>query len=174
MSIVAILGAIAAVLLIVLVRMQQAANAARDITEAASDMRGMFRGWAWRRKANQNPLDLVTDPREAAACMLVAVAEYDGNMTDTEKAAIVAEMGKAFGATRKQGEELLAHARFLVRDHRDPANVFRKLGPKAKATLGAEERQQLVDMLTSIATTDGKPSDALLHDIETLRRSLFA
>lgn len=47
-------------------------------------MRGMFRGRASRRKANQNPLDLIADPREAAACMMVVVAKSDGNMTDAE------------------------------------------------------------------------------------------
>lgn len=137
-------------------------------------MRGMFRGRASRRKANQNPLDLIADPREAAACMMVVVAESDGNMTDAEKSAIVTEMAKAFGATRKQGEEMLAHARFLARDQRDTANVFRRLATVTKTKLGAEERQQLVDMLVEIARTDGEPAEAIVRDIEAFRRQLFA
>lgn len=83
-------------------------------------------------------------------------------------------MAKAFGATRKQGEEMLAHARFLARDQRDPANAFRRLATVTKTKLGAEERQQLVDMLVEIARTDGEPAEAIVRDIEAFRRQLFA
>ena len=50
MHILAILGTVLAVLLFVLFRMQQAANAARDLADAADEARGFFRRWGWRRK----------------------------------------------------------------------------------------------------------------------------
>ena len=46
MHILAAVGAVLGVLVIVLFRMQQAANAARDIADVADDARGMFRRWA--------------------------------------------------------------------------------------------------------------------------------
>jgi hypothetical protein len=66
MHILAILGAVLGVLLFVLFRMQQAANAARDIADVADEARGLFRRWGWRRKHLAHPLDAVDDAREAA------------------------------------------------------------------------------------------------------------
>lgn len=60
MHILAILGAVAGVLLFALFRMQQAANAARDIADAADEARGLFRRWGWRRKHAKHLFDLST------------------------------------------------------------------------------------------------------------------
>jgi uncharacterized membrane protein YebE (DUF533 family) len=99
MHILAALGAVLAVLVIVLFRMQQAANAARDIADVANDARGLFRRWSWRRKHAKHPLDTIDDARETAAAMMVAIAQSDGSITERERTAITAEMTKRFGAT---------------------------------------------------------------------------
>ena len=174
MSIVAILGAVFAALLFVLFRMQQATHAARDIAEGVQEARGLFRGWAWRRKMNRNPLDLIEDPREAAAVLLTVTAEFDGNLTDTERQTIVAEMAKTFGATQKQGEELLALARFTARDLRDPANVYRRLAPNLVTSLSPAERAQVVGMVEAVAAADGPVGETLQRDIAVLRELLAA
>jgi uncharacterized tellurite resistance protein B-like protein len=126
MHILAVLGSVLAVLVIVLIRMQQAANAARDIAEAADDARGFFRRWGWRRKLIKHPLDAVDDPREAATVMMVAAAQSDGSITDREHLAITAEITKHFGATLSQADQLTARARWVVKDRHDAGEVFRK------------------------------------------------
>ena len=85
MHILAILGAVLGVVLFMLFRMQQAANAARDIADAADEARGFFRRWGWRRKQATNPLDTIDDAREAAAAMMVATAQSDGSITERER-----------------------------------------------------------------------------------------
>ena len=172
MHILAILGAIAGVLLFVLFRMQQAANAARDIADVAGEAHGFFRRLGWRRKHARNPLDTIDDAREAAVAMMVATAQADGSITERERGAITAEIAARFGATRQQAEELFARARWLVQDRTDPSEVFRRLTPLILRTCGPVERSDLIEMLGAIANADGRSDDVLMQDIARLTHSL--
>jgi uncharacterized tellurite resistance protein B-like protein len=172
MHIIAILGAILGVALLVLMRMQQAASAARDIADAADDARGLFRRWGWRRKLAKNPLDTVDDAREAAAVMMVVTAQSDGSVTERERAAIIAAMARYFGATQQQAEELLARGRWLVQDRNDPGEVFRRLTPLIQRTCGPTERSDLIAMLGAVAQVDNKGDDVVLQDIARLAHNL--
>src|SRR5262245_8846938 len=172
MHILAAIGAVLGVLIFVLFRMQQAANAARDIADAADDARGLFRRWGWRRKLAKNSLDTVDDAREAAAAMMVATAQSDGGITERERAAITAEMVRRFGATAQQAEELFARARWLVQDRNDAGEVYRRLTPLIKRACGPAERSDLIDMLRAVADADGRTDDVVAHDIAQLTHTL--
>jgi uncharacterized tellurite resistance protein B-like protein len=172
MHILAALGAVLGVLLFVLFRMQAAANAARDIAGAADEARGLFRRWGWRRKLAKNPLDTIDDARDAAAAMMVAVAQSDGSITERERMAITADMVKRFGATQPQAEELFARARWAVQDRNDAAEVFRRLTPLVQRTCGPTERSDLIEMLGNIAAAHGTADAILTQDITRLEHSL--
>lgn len=172
MHILAILGAVVGVLLLVLFRMQQAANAARDVVDVADDARGLLRRWSWRRKHAKHPLDTIDDAREAAAAMMVVTAQADGSMTERERVAIAAEMTRRFGATPEQAEQLLARARWLVQDRSDPGEVFRRLTPLILRTCGPTERSDLVEMLGVVAGADGKADAVVTQDIARLTYNL--
>jgi uncharacterized tellurite resistance protein B-like protein len=172
MHIIAIIGAVLGVAALVLFRMQQAANAARDIADAADDARGLFRRWDWRRRHLKSPLDAVDDAREAAAAMMVAAAQCDGGITERERAAIAAEMSKHFGATERQAEELLSRARWLVQDRTDAGEVFRRLTPLIVRTCGPTERSDLIAMLQAVARAEGSSNEVLAQDISRLAYNL--
>ena len=172
MHIIAIIGAVLGVAALILFRMQQAANAARDIADAADEARGLFRRWGWRRKQLKSPLDAVDDAREAAAVMMVAAAQSDGAITERERAAITAEMAKRFRATERQADELLARARWLVQERNDAGEVFRRLTPLIQRSCGPTERADLIEMLEAVAQADGRSDDVLAQDIAWLNRNL--
>jgi uncharacterized tellurite resistance protein B-like protein len=172
MHILAALGAVLGVLLFVLFRMQQAANAARDVADAADEARGFFRRWAWRRRHAKHPLDTIDDAREAAAAMMVATAQSDGAITEREGQAIAAEMCKHFGATPTQAAELLARARWLVKDGADPGEVYRRLTPLILRTCGRPERSDLIEMLRNVANADGRVDEVVSQDIAKLTYNL--
>ncbi|HXE87666.1 MAG TPA: TerB family tellurite resistance protein [Hyphomicrobiaceae bacterium] len=172
MHIIAIIGAVLGAAALILFRMQQAANAARDIADAADEARGLFRRWGWRRRQLKSPLEAVEDAREAAAVMMVAAAQSDGAITERERAAIAAEMVKHFGATERQAEELLARARWLVQDRTDAGEVFRRLTPVIVRTCGVTERADLIGMLQAVAAVDGRSDEVLAQDISRLTYSL--
>jgi uncharacterized tellurite resistance protein B-like protein len=172
MHILAILGAVIGVLLFALFRMQQAANATRDIVDAADEARGLFRRWSWQRKHARHPLDMVEDAREAAAAMMVVVAQSDGGITERERAAITGEMMKRFGATSDQADALFARARWLVKDSADAGEVFRRLTPVIQRTCGAPERSDLIEMLDAVARADSTSDDIVTQDIAKFARTL--
>jgi uncharacterized tellurite resistance protein B-like protein len=172
MHILAILGAIVGVLLFALFRMQQAANATRDIVDAADEARGLFRRWGWRRKHARHVLDTVDDAREAAAAMMVAVAQSDGGITERERVAVTDEMVKRFDATPDQAEALFARARWLVKDSADAGEVFRRLTPVIQRTCGPTERSDLIKMLDAVASADGAADNIVAQDIAKFARTL--
>ena len=172
MHILAAIGAVLGVLIVVLFRMQQAANAARDIADAADGARGFFRRWGWRRKHLKNPLDAIDDAREAAAAMMVVTAQSDGAISERERTTITAEMMKRFGATPKQAEELLARARWLVQDRNEAGEVYRRLTPLIQRTCGPIERSDLIEMLGAVAGADGEADAVVAQDLAWLTRNL--
>lgn len=172
MHILAILGAVVGVLLFALFRMQQAANATRDIVDAADEARGLFRRWSWRRKHAKHLLDTVDDAREAAAAMMVVVAQSDGSITERERTAITSEMVQRFGATPDQAEALFARARWLVKDSADAGEVFRRLTPVIHRTCGATERSDLIAMLEAVSGADKSADDIVTQDIARFARVL--
>jgi len=172
MHILAAIGAGLGVALLILWRMQQASNAVRDVANAADDVRGFFRRWAWRRKADTNPLDAIEDAREAAVVMMIVVAQADGALTERERLAILAQMSEHFGATSRQSEELLARGRWLVQDKADPAEIFRRLTPTIRKSCGPKEQQDLLAMLRTVAAADGTVDEGVKHDIANLAHVL--
>jgi uncharacterized tellurite resistance protein B-like protein len=172
MHILAGLVAAIGVVLAILWRIQQASHAVRDIGEAADDARGFFRRWSWRRKTSVNPLDLVTDPREAATAMMAAVAEADGALTERERVAILRFVVEKFGATPSQAEELLAQARWLIKDRSDLGETFRRLLPPIRKTCSKQEQQDLVAILQTVAAANGPADQTVSQDIKWLTQTI--
>ena len=104
--------------------------------------------------------------------MMVATAQFDGDITERERQAITAQMCSRFGASTAQAEELLARARWLVKDRVDPAEVYRRLTPLILRTCGATERSDLIEMLDKVARADGKVDEVLSHDIAKLTHAM--
>jgi uncharacterized tellurite resistance protein B-like protein len=154
-AIVSVLGIIG----VILWRLHMATEAAKGLAETASDARGLVRRWRWQRKLASNPLDLIQDPREAAVAMMVAVAQSDGAMTDRERQVIVTELVARIGATERQAEELLAHGRWLTRDVRDIDHCFDKLAPLIKRQCSPEQHRDVLEMLLSVASVEGRPGE---------------
>jgi uncharacterized tellurite resistance protein B-like protein len=167
------LGALAT-LGVILWRVHLAAEAAKGLADSAEAAHGMFRRWRWRRQALIDPLAQVEDPREAAAAMMVAVAQSDGALTERERHAILAEMTRRFRATSHQAGELLARARWIVRDVRDVDRGLDRLRPVVARTLAASERRELIQMLEIVAAAELTSGSIERGAIRRLARALEA
>ncbi len=172
MHILGLLLAAIGVIGVVLWRMQQAANATRDLADAAGEVRGLVRGWQWRRKAHVHPLDLVDDPREAAVVLMASVAQADAAISERERAAIVQLIKQHFGATDAQADELLARARWLIRETTDPAEVMRRMTRVVREKIGHAERGELLQMLDAVSAADGRQDETVAQDIRRFGKSL--
>lgn len=166
--ILAVLGAAG----VVLWRLYMATEAARGLADAANNAHGFFRRLGWRRKFAKSNLDLVQDPREAAAAMMVALAQSDGAMTERERRVILSAMVQRLGTSGQQTEELLAHGRWLVRDVGEAGNCFSKLAPPVKRTCSREQIGELLEMLEDVATAEGPPGGVEAAALKQLRTAL--
>jgi uncharacterized tellurite resistance protein B-like protein len=144
-----LLGALAT-LGVILWRLHMAAEAAKGLAESTEAARGVVRRWRWRRKVSADSLAQVEDPREAAAAMMVAVAQSDGALTERERQAVLTQITTRFGATAGQAEDLLARARWIVRDVHDVDRALTCLTPVVARTLLASERRELLQMLEAV------------------------
>ncbi|MCH9809523.1 MAG: TerB family tellurite resistance protein [Alphaproteobacteria bacterium] len=166
----ALLGVIG-VIAVVLWRLNQAADVARGVGDAVDDVHGAWRRWSWRRKSSVDQLRDVDDPRVAAAVMMVAVAEYDGALTEAERQTMIQQMGEVFGASHKQAEELVAHARWLNRNGGDIGSLFLKLTPVVSDKCGPKERRELIAMLRQVDSS-GSTSEVPTEQIAKLEAQL--
>jgi len=167
-GLVALIGVVA----LVLYRLHMAAEAAKGLGEAAGEVRGLFRRAAWRKRTNVDQLAAVDDARLAAVAMMAALAESDGAMTEPERQRIEGYATDVLGADAKLATELLAHARWLVRDIRDVDEALRKLTPVIKRSCTAQQVTELLDMLDRVAAVSGAPGGIERRALERLGRAL--
>lgn len=172
MHMLAFLVGLAATIGVVLWRLNSAADAAKGLIQTAADIHGAVRRSRWRRKAGRDPLDLVDDARIAAATMMVAAAQSDGAMTATERDTILRELRATLGCSDTHADEMLAQARWLVRDKSDLGNVLRKLLPVIQRSCGPRERADVVRMLSAVAEADGPAGGDERDEIARIAREL--
>jgi uncharacterized tellurite resistance protein B-like protein len=172
MHILALLTAVLGAIGVILWRLHMAADAAKGLAETASDAHGLFRRLGWQRKLAKDALDLVSDPREAAAAMMVALAQSDGAMTERERRTILVQIVQRLGASGRQAEELLAHGRWLTRDVKDTNRCFQKLVPFLQRTCDRGQIQDVLDMLNDVSLAEGTPGVLEVDALMRLRQAL--
>ncbi|MCB1491184.1 MAG: TerB family tellurite resistance protein [Rhodobiaceae bacterium] len=169
LGILAVIGAA----VMIIIRLNSAANAARQVGEAASEAHGFYRRLAWKRKSGKDPFATIEDPREAAVAMLVAVAQTSGVITEEEIATIRSQAIRTFDATPEQADELIAYGRWLTRDGPDLGNVFRKAAPVIERSCNDAEKRDLIAMLRAVADHSAERTNIPAYDIDQLERRLF-
>jgi uncharacterized tellurite resistance protein B-like protein len=168
LGLLAVLGAVG----MILWRLNQASGAARELAETAGEVQGFFRRRKWQKKFAGDPLQLIDDPRAAAAAIMAALAQADGAISEAEQAVIVKQMCEKFGAKAPAAEELLAHARWAVRDIVEVDSCVRRLLPVIERTCGPQEREQLIEMLEAVAAANGQPAASERLAVERIKRVL--
>jgi len=168
MTILGIIAALIAAVGAALWRVNSAAQAVRGLTEAAGDAHGLWRRLMWRRRLAGDRLELVTDPREAAAGMMVAVAQADGALTAREQDVLLAEFEKTLALTSPQAQELLAHARWSTGEVRDLDRCLFKLGQR----LDLAQKRDVARMMIRVAAAEGSISPSIQATLERYNRTL--
>ena len=93
-------------------------------TYAAETMANLPRKLKFRNLARKNGLQVVEDPREAAAIMMLEVAQARGALTERQEAVIRAEMIQHFEFSEADAEGLIKQAGWLARDAGAPHAVM--------------------------------------------------
>jgi uncharacterized tellurite resistance protein B-like protein len=149
-----------------------ARDAAREGLEIARTAANLPRRLAFKYKTGQNGISLITDPREAAAIMLMEVARARGGpLTVRQSEVIEAEFVANFGCTQQEAEEIAAHAAWVTNDAPDPATVMRKLSNVIVSSpdLGPKEVVDFDGMLVAVSEAEGTPTRDQLTLLQLFR-----
>ena len=163
----AILGA-ASTIGMILWRARGAAHAAHEVVDAAQGVRLFFRRTKWRKKVNTDMLKRIDDPREAAAAMMVAIAEQDGLLTQRMSETLIGMMMSEFQVAERQADELMQRGRWLAKDAGDLGQFLRRLSAPVRRHCTAAERAALQEMLLGSVDRDGASADRVLETVSRL------
>lgn len=136
-------------------RIRNAATVAREVVDVAGDVQAAVRRFGYRRHADKHPLDVVEDPRLAAAGILAAIAKMDGDYTREQIMTIQNECARVFEATPKDAEDFASYGRWLAQQLSNPDEVVRRLSRGLSGTLGPAERAQFLEMVERVAVVEG-------------------
>ncbi len=148
---------------------KQGLDAVRDATQTVANAP---RRLAFRWKASRGQIDLVDDPREAAAIMLVELALARGEaLTPRQSDIIESEIAEHFRMTPAEAEELAAHAAWIAGQTPSPDDVMRKMGRKIVTSpqLGPKEIVDLDAMLVAVSEAEGLPTRKQLALLQVYR-----
>ena len=163
----AILG-VASTIGMILWRARGAAHAAHEVVDAAQGVRLFFRRTKWRKKVNTDMLKRIDDPREAAAAMMVAIAEQDGLLTQRMSETLIGMMMSEFQVAERQANELMQRGRWLAKDAGDLGQFLRRLSAPVRRHCTAAERAALQEMLLGSVDRDGASADRVLDTVSRL------
>lgn len=164
-----ILGAIGTIVYLI-IRANQAARAVQELGAVASDTKSFWRRSRWKSKAHVDQIRAIKDPRLSAAVMMCALAKSDGDLSEREATVIRDQLKGPLGISETDADEVLTQARWLTRDTQELSTTLRRASPPVQASCTAEEKGELMDMLTTVAEAD-RSIDALQQDaLDRLRR----
>jgi uncharacterized tellurite resistance protein B-like protein len=152
-------------------RLRQSAEAARDVVDAAERARGALRRRRFKAKVEGSTLTAVDDPALAAAIMMAGIAAQKG-VAPSRKAedSIRRHLATRIGVADPDG--MTSYAVWAAGQVTDPNSMSRTLAKLWRERLQPAERQELLEMVWSVATVDGPPTDSQVDTLERLRERL--
>lgn len=148
---------------------RQGLDAAADIARTVANAP---RRLAFRYKAGQGGLDLIDDPREAAAIMMMQVAlARGGRLTARQSDVIEAEIREHFEYTPGEAEDLAAHAAWVSQTCPPARDTMTRLSRMIvnSPRLGPKEVVDLDAMLVAVSEAEELPSRAQLLLLQVYR-----
>lgn len=126
----------------------------------------------WEAKVGTKPLHRLDNPMEAAAVLMVAMAELDGVVTRDIKTEILTLFTNEFEISEKEAVELYATSSYLLKDASYiPAEVRLILAP-SKQKYQPTQKELLLKMLTQISTMEGEANQTQMELLEAVKREL--
>lgn len=136
-------------------RAKVAKDAADELLDVASTVRGRIRQAAFKRRAGVHPADTLDDPRDVMSSFALATAlEMEGWSNELE-IRMISAIAKAFRCTTVEAREYLSVARWVVGEGR-PEEVRRRLSKRLPQLVGPEVLPMATGLLHHVA---GRPAD---------------
>ncbi len=141
-------------------RLKMLSGAAREGIKAAEALVNLPRKMRFRCMTRKGGLAVVEDPREAAAILMLEIAQARGPLTERQVAAIRAEIMQHFEFDEADAQSLITQAGWLGRDAGGAHNAMSKMTEYVMRSpgMGAEQLVALDGMLVYISEAEGSPT----------------
>ncbi len=113
---------------------------------------------AWRKQFEANPLFTLTEPLEITALLALATAKADGDMSATERQALLAEFESTFALNQRKAAELLTSSAHLLGDGAALREHLEDLLAKSRESFNAAQLASALDLLERVAAKSGTAS----------------
>lgn len=152
-------------------RLKALKDMASDGRKVAETVANLPRKMRFKNKSGKGGLSVVDDPREAAAILMLEIAQARGTLTERQEASIRGEIMHHFEFTKGDANELLGQAGWLSRNGGASHVVMSKMTDFVRTAPGMSGKE-LVDldgMLVAISEAEGDPTESQL-DLLTIYR----
>lgn len=143
------------ILFVVLWRIFQGPQVSKAVGAMAGQAPRSQRRWHGGRVSHADHLREIEDPREAAVVMMVAIAQYEGPVTEAQVVTMRGQAMAVFGLTSSQADAMIERVLYVMRHAGDIGTTFMKVAPVIDRTVGPKERRQLVAMLRAVHARSG-------------------
>ncbi len=153
-------------------RLKMLSGAARKGMKMAEAAANLPRKMRFRNLSRKGGLEVVEDPREAAAIMMLEIAQARGALTERQEAAIRAEIMQHFEFNEADSQSLITQAGWLVRNAGAAHAVMAKMTDFVMRSPGMDSKQ-LVDldgMLVYVSEAEGSPTGDQLDLLAIFRQ----
>lgn len=151
-------------------RMNAANKGARELLDAANDVRLAARRFGYKMRNKTHPTDTVDDPRLAAAGIVLAIAGMDSELTREEMDALIDQCLSKFNVDRTEAEEIVVFGRWLANSCNTKDEAVRRLSKRVLAKAGLEAATDLIDMIEIVAGPEGLRDERAADALATVRR----
>jgi len=152
-------------------RLKMLQNVARDGRKVAETVVNLPRKMRFKHKSGKGGLAVVDDPREAAAILMLEIAQARGTLTEKQEAAIRGEVMHQFEFPEGDANELVARAGWLSRNAGASHVVMSKMTDFVRKSPGMTNKE-LVDldgMLVTVSEAEGDPTPSQLDLLSIYR-----
>lgn len=131
---------------------------------------------AWRNKYEGNPIFSLDGPLEVAAILATTVAKIDGDISNEEKALLLALFESEFGKSEKEASELLLSSIFIFGDGEDAKTKPEKVMQLSLDKFSEDQARSVMSLLNAVKdidATNAKEKDRFVAKVENVFTKQF-
>lgn len=153
-------------------RLKMLGGAAREGMKAAQTVANLPRKMRFRNMSGKSGLQVVEDPREAAAILMLEIAQARGALTQRQEAVIRAEIIQHFEFSESDAANLIAQAGWLSRNAGASHVIISKMTDFILSSPGMTDKQMvdLDGMLVYVSEAEGSPTNDQLDLLAVFRQ----
>ncbi len=137
-----------------IIRASYTVEALKNLSGEATGIRGAFRRFFFKRKANVHPLALIEDPREAVLALMVAIMKDKGDLTADQIADL--EYWAEHRLNYENPADMVKLARWHVRDQVESGAVLYRLSKGLTRQCSGQQRADIIDLVENAARGRGQ------------------